>query len=132
MQMSKNMLQICNYLTYANVKKNVAYIKICTLKCAYNQDVFLIKKPRFQVCLKTRRVSKRDALVLATLRYLLRFDSKDIRAGFLLWSQNSIQQTTPRNDACSATKKKMFYQFYVSALDSIVIRPFGLQFCKRF
>ena len=49
-------------------------LKICTLrtvKCAYNQDVFLIKKSRFYVCLKTRRVTKRDALVLATLRYVL-------------------------------------------------------------
>ena len=49
-------------------------LKLCTLrtlKCAYNQDVFLIKKSRFQVCLKTRRVTKRDALVLATLRYML-------------------------------------------------------------
>ena len=37
---------------------------------AYNQDVYLIKKSRFWVCMKTRRVSKRDALVLATLRYV--------------------------------------------------------------
>ena len=41
---------------------------------AYNQDVYLIKKSRFWVCMKTRRVSKRDALVLATLRYLINFD----------------------------------------------------------
>ena len=37
---------------------------------ASNQDVFLINKSRFYVCLKTRRVTKRDALVLATLWYM--------------------------------------------------------------
>ena len=38
---------------------------------AYIRDVLLIKNLSFWVCLKTRRVTKRDALVLATLRYLL-------------------------------------------------------------
>ena len=53
---------------HLNCDKNM-YLK--DLKCAYNQDVFLIRKSRSQVCLKTRRVTKRDALVLlATLRYL--------------------------------------------------------------
>ena len=37
---------------------------------AYIQDVPLIKKMSLWVCLKTRRVTKRDALVLATLRYV--------------------------------------------------------------
>ena len=51
------------------------FLNLCMhLKCeksvAYIQDVFLIKKSRFLVCLKTRRATKRDVLVLATLRYL--------------------------------------------------------------
>ena len=36
---------------------------------ASNQDGLLINKSRFQVCLKTRRVTKLDALVLSTLWY---------------------------------------------------------------
>ena len=35
---------------------------------AYNRDEVLIKKLPFWVCLKTGRVTKRDALELATLR----------------------------------------------------------------
>jgi hypothetical protein len=35
---------------------------------AYNQDVLIIRKLLLWVCLKTRRATKRDALVLATLR----------------------------------------------------------------
>ena len=42
------------------------------LKYAYNQDVFLIKKSMSMVCLKTRCVTNWDALVLATLRYMIR------------------------------------------------------------
>ena len=49
---------------------------------------------------------------------------ENMRAGFLLWCQNSLRQTTPWNDAFSAMKKKMFYQFYVLALDPIVIRTY--------
>ena len=37
---------------------------------AYIQDVPLIKRMSLRVSLKTRCVTKRDALVLATLRYL--------------------------------------------------------------
>ena len=56
-----------------------------------------------------------------------------MRAGFLLWFQNSLRQTTPRNDAFSA----MFYQFYVLALDPIKIRStpndrLDLSFAKYF
>ena len=51
-----------------NWARSLRSYKRRTLKCAYNQDVSLIKKSRFKVCLKTRRVTKRDALVLATLR----------------------------------------------------------------
>ena len=36
---------------------------------AYIQDGLLFRKFSFWMCLKTRRVTKRDALVLATLRY---------------------------------------------------------------
>ena len=54
------------------------FLNLCMhLKCeksvAYIQDVFLIKKSRFLVCLKTRRATKRDVLVLATLRYLFSY-----------------------------------------------------------
>ena len=38
---------------------------------AYIQDGLPFRKLAFWVCLKTRCVTKRDALVLATLRYLL-------------------------------------------------------------
>ena len=37
---------------------------------AYNRDELLFRKLSFWVCLKMRRVTKRDALVLATLRYM--------------------------------------------------------------
>ena len=39
---------------------------------AYIRDVLQIRKLSFWVCLKTRRVTKRDALELATLRYCRR------------------------------------------------------------
>ena len=42
---------------------------------AYIRDVLQIRKLWFWVCLKSRRVSKRDALVLATLRYFKIIDS---------------------------------------------------------
>ena len=38
---------------------------------AYNQDVLIIRKLSLWVCLKTRCATKRDALVLATLRYVV-------------------------------------------------------------
>ena len=43
---------------------------------AYIRDVLQIRKLSFWVCLKTRRVTKRDALVLATLRYILTFKNQ--------------------------------------------------------
>jgi hypothetical protein len=43
-------------------KKNLTFLLI-----AYNKDGLLINKLSFWVCI-TRRVTKRDALVLATLR----------------------------------------------------------------
>ena len=52
------------------------YIKIV----AYIQDELLFKKLAFWVCLKTRCASKRDALVLATLRYTAQHEGCEIDA----------------------------------------------------
>ena len=60
------------------IKSKTKRLGINLKSVAYIRDVLLIKKMSFWVCLKTRRVTKRDALVLATLQYLEKVSIKQL------------------------------------------------------
>ena len=73
-------------IAYSVVNRYVTtYINLIRLLTwgATNQDMSLFMKSRLWGCYKTRHVTKRDVLALATLRYVF---GDDFRLPALLWS----------------------------------------------
>ena len=70
---SGNMNVILHFIPFFRTFLLTYILHLCMhLKCvAYNRDELLFRKLSFWVWLKTRRVTKRDTLELATLWYLL-------------------------------------------------------------